>query len=86
MGAMNSKYYHADDHRPVTAESYHDAAEIFAQRKARRLFGRRGQVAALQAGAYAQDGSCAEYQAFVGYPSGLRETTGRNVHFTIYYR
>jgi len=30
-----------------------------------------------------EDGTIAEFEAFVGYPSGFNETTGRNVRFTV---
>lgn len=60
------------------------AAEIFAERKARAEFGKRGRVGAIQQNCHSVDQSFAEYDAFIGYASSARETTGRNVRFTVH--
>ena len=57
---------------------------MFAAREARRAFGRSGYARTCVQGSYAQDGSFAEYNAFIGTKSGPNETTGRNVMFTVY--
>lgn len=75
--------YHCNGYRSVRAEGILDAAEVFARRAARRAFGRRGIVRVLREDSYAPDYSLIEFEAFIGYPSGFNETTGRNVRFTV---
>jgi|688.fasta_scaffold209390_2 hypothetical protein len=72
--------------RPVNAESMRDAAEVFALREARTLFGRWAYVRLLNCNGQSFDGRVAEWQAFVGYRTGAGETTGRNVHLTVTLR
>lgn len=60
-----------------------EAAEIFAMRKARAQYGTRGTVRTCNLGSYAEDGSLAEFSAFIGTNKG-NETTGHNVNFTVY--
>lgn len=75
--------YHCNGFRSVRADGIHDAAEIFAKRAARRAFGKRGLVRTLNEDSYTEDFSLVEFNAFIGYPSGHNETTGRNVRFTV---
>lgn len=75
--------YHCSGHRSVRAAGIRDAAEVFAKRAARRAFGKRGIVRVLREDSYAPDYSLIEFEAFIGYPSGPNETTGRNVRFTV---
>ena len=69
--------------KSVTAESMKEAAQIFAQRMARKEFGKRGGCRTCTIEAYAQDGRLAEFSAFIGITRG-HETTGHNVNFTVY--
>jgi hypothetical protein len=86
MNAQNNKFT-CENHRPVSGvESMHEAAEIFAARKARALFGRSGYARTCNLESYSQDGTLGEYNAFVGYSTGRNETTGRNVRFTVICR
>ena len=78
------KAFRCEKHKPVYADTMQDAAEIFALRKAIAEFGRRAQVGALRMDCWAQDGRFAEFEAFIGRPSGLNQTTGYNVHFTVF--
>ena len=75
--------FHSSGFRSVRAAGILDAAEVFARRAARRAFGRRGIVRVLREDSYAPDYSLIEFEAFIGYPSGRNETTGRNVRFTV---
>ena len=69
--------------RGVSAESITDAARIFALRHARRCYGSSADVRTCTMGSYAQNGSCAEFSAFVGITRGS-ETTGHNISFTVH--
>lgn len=75
--------YHCNGFRSVRASGILEAAEVFARRAARRAFGRRGLVRVLREDSYAPDYSMIEFEAFIGYPSGHNETTGRNIRFTV---
>lgn len=75
--------YHCNGFRSVRADGILDAAEVFARRAARRAFGRRGIVRTLVEDSYVEDFSLVEFAAFIGYPSGRNETTGRNYRFTV---
>lgn len=77
------KLYHCNGHRSVRAPGIRDAAKVFAAREARRAFGRRGLVRILYVDCCVEDGTLAEFEAFIGYASGFNETTGRNVRFTV---
>ncbi len=63
--------------------SISEAAEIFANRAARREFGKSGYARTCTMGSRTQDESVAEFQAFVGYSTGRNETTGHNINFTV---
>jgi hypothetical protein len=78
--------YTSPGFRTITAESIAAAAEKIAAVAARRKFGRSGCVGSLQVLSYAQDMSLVEYQAFIGFSSGRNQTTGNNIHFTVYSR
>ena len=69
--------------RAVNAMSMRDAAETFALRQARALFGRNAYVRTLTLGSQSFDNTVGEWQAFVGYRTGSNETTGRNIHLTV---
>jgi hypothetical protein len=75
--------YRCNGFRSVRADSIRDAAETFAKRAARRAFGRRGIVRTLVEDSYTRNLSIVEFTAFIGYPTGRNETTGRNVRFTV---
>lgn len=75
--------YKSDGFRPVRAESMHQAAEVFAARQARKIYGRRGQCAALRVDGHARNYVWADYEAFIGYPSDRNQTTGHNFRFTV---
>lgn len=82
------KTYTTNGMRAVSAESMGEAAGIFAGRKARREFGKSGYCRTVRQDAWAEDGSLAEFEAFIGYtPAGKHNrgsTVGRNVRFTVY--
>jgi hypothetical protein len=75
--------YRSSGHRAVRAPGIRDAAKVFSLREARRAFGRRGLVRILYVDCCTEDGTIAEFEAFIGYASGFNETTGRNVRFTV---
>ena len=78
------KTYSSNGHRDVVAESMKEAAQIFADRKARKAYGKGGYARTCTLGSWSQDNSFGEFSAFIGYPSGRYETTGGNVYFTVY--
>jgi hypothetical protein len=69
--------------RNVKAEGMREAAQIFADRMARRKWGKRGIAFSPNMGGYDPRMRFAEFTAFVGYKSGQSETTGSNIHFTV---
>jgi hypothetical protein len=74
--------YTCETHRPVQAEDMREAAKIFADRKAKAKYGRRGHARTCEMRAYAQDMRLAEWSAFIGITTG-HETTGNQVQFTV---
>ena len=76
--------YLSNGHQAVLAESMKEAANIFANRKARAIFGRWAYARTCELESYSQDNSLGEFNAFIGYRTGLGETTGKNVRFTVY--
>ena len=76
--------YTSNGFKSVKAESMTEAANIFANRAARRKYGKSGYSRTCTMGSYAQDGSLAEFSAFIGYTTGQNETTGNNINFTVY--
>jgi len=74
--------YTCNGFQSVTAETMSEAANIFANRAARRKYGKSGYARTCNLGSYAQD--LAEFSAFIGYKTGRNETTGHNINFTVY--
>jgi len=72
--------------RPVKAESNKEAASIFANREARKRFGRNWYARTVNASSWSQDGSFVEYDAFIGYtPLGQPNcTAGTSYRFTVH--
>ena len=68
----------------VKAETVTAAAEIFANRAAKRKYGRSGYCRTCTMGSYAENGNLAEFSAFIGYKTGPSETSGNNISFTVY--
>lgn len=84
---MNTEVTHkftCNGSRAVHAIGMGEAADIFSARIARRAYGRGGYARTCTQTSYAQDGSLAEFSAFVGYSTGKSETTGHNVNFTVF--
>ena len=75
--------YRCNGFRSVRADSIRDAAGVFAKRAARRAFGRRGIVRTMVEDSYTRNLSIVEFAAFIGYSTGLNETTGHNIRFTV---
>ena len=75
--------FYCDLHRPIEAESISEAAQTFALRKARQVYGSRATAPVCTMGSYATNGSCAEFSAFIGRTKGS-ETTGHNINFTVH--
>lgn len=75
--------YWSSGFRSVRAEGIKEAADVFAVRAARRSYGRRGYCRTLLVGSYSRDYSLIECSAFIGYPTGLNETTGHNIYLTV---
>lgn len=74
-----------DSTRPIEAESRNEAAEIAALRLARRYYGhRKARVGALRCDSWNQANTVWHYEAYIGRKTGLRETSGHNVRFTVY--
>jgi hypothetical protein len=59
---------------------------IFAERAARRQYGKSGYCRTCTQVAYSPDGTFAEFSAFIGHtPRGQRnETAGHNQSFVVY--
>lgn len=70
--------------KSVTGDiSISEAAEIFANRAARRKYGKSGYARTCTMGSRSEDESTAEFSAFIGYRTGQSETTGHNINFTV---
>ena len=78
--------YECDNHRAVEAEDIREAAEIFADRKARAVYGRAGYARTLRADSWCMDLSFTCNEAFIGRTTGPHETTGHNIRFNVYPR
>jgi hypothetical protein len=76
--------YKSNGHRDVVAGSMKEAAQIFADRKARKAYGKGGYTRTLMIVSWSQDNSLGEFSAFIGHSTGRNETTGGNVYFTVY--
>jgi hypothetical protein len=75
--------YICEKHRAVEADTFSEAAGVFALRKARAKYGSSAQVGALRLDCWSQDGTLSEYEAFIGHSTGRNQTTGNNVRFTV---
>ncbi len=73
-------------HKSIEADSQSEAAQIFAERKARAKYGKAGVVGACRVDSTRVDGGMFEAEAFIGYRTGRNETTGSNVRFTVYLK
>lgn len=76
--------YTSSGFKNVTAETMTEAAVVFANRAAKRKYGGTAYCRTCTMGAYSENGSLAEFSAFVGYTTGRNETTGHNINFTVY--
>lgn len=91
---MQTILYSCDSHRPhrLTPDigTDREAAEHFAQIKARSKYGKSGRCAALSITGWTQPGPTGfrsfQVSAFIGTPgrSNRGETHGGDVHFTVY--
>lgn len=70
----------SDGLAPVQAKSAEEAAEIFANRLARREFGRRGYCRTLRLDSWTRDGTLHVFEAFIGksLPGDPFTTAGHN--------
>lgn len=75
--------YWCSGFRNVNAESMKAAAKVFADRQARRFYGRKGRARTCVMAAHSSD-KLAEFSAFIGYPTGRDEVAGKNFNFTVY--
>lgn len=75
--------YRSHGHRDVSAADMNEAAQIFANRKARAKYGSGGYARTCNIECWSQDNTLGEYNAFIGYSTGKNETTGNNVRFTV---
>jgi len=75
--------YICNGFKSVKVETMNEAAEIFANRAAKRKYGRSAYSRTCAQQSYAQDMSFAEYSAFIGYTTGQNETSGSNINFTV---
>lgn len=73
--------------RAVSADNMREAAEIFANRMARKTYGKSGYCRTCNLESWSQDRSRGDYNAFIGYtPSGQHNTgltVGNNIRFTV---
>jgi hypothetical protein len=78
--------YASPGFRSVEASSNRAAAAIFAERAARKRYGRSGYCRTCKQVAHSKDGTFAEYIAFIGRTlRGQRsETAGHNQSFVVY--
>lgn len=72
--------------RPVDAYNAAEAAEIFADRKAKREYGRSGYCHHVRLDCWAESGTYANYEAFIGKAvrGDPNTTSGHNVWLTVY--
>ena len=81
--------YTCDDHRPLytqrdDVETADDAARIFANRKAQKIYDKRGFCHHVRKDCWREDGSSINYQAFIGVPWERSGCSGKNIYFTVY--
>lgn len=67
--------------KPVEADSAKEAAETFANRQARREYGKRGHVRTKRLDSWSEDGTHHTYEFFIGrpVPNDRNTTSGHNV-------
>jgi hypothetical protein len=71
--------FRSPGNKSVIAENADEAALIYANRVARRYYGKLGRVASFYATGWAFDGSHVTYNAFIGKPSESGGIGGRNI-------
>ena len=77
--------YISEGFRSVQACSITAAVVIFAERAARKQYGKSGYCAAFTQIACSADGRFAEYSVFIGYsPRGPRNKVGHTQTFRVY--
>ena len=79
--------YTCDNHRPIQEGEVYDMKEsafVFATRKAKAKFGKRGECRTCNQDAYSPGGNYATYSAFIGTSDRQGNTHGHNVTFTVY--
>lgn len=80
--------YITDGCRSVTAENMSDAASEFANRIARKTFGKTAYARTCNRSSWNSDNTVGGYDAFIGYtPTGkhnLSTTVGKNIMFHVY--
>lgn len=64
-------------------ESVKDAAFAFAQRYARRVYGKRGICHHVRQDSHREDGSQFNYEAFIGVPCEGGGTSGKNIWLSV---
>jgi hypothetical protein len=67
--------YTCEGFRPVAAYDASEAAAIFAERLARRQYGKRGYMRTMRLDHWTQDGSLHAFEAFIGYTVDKQGTT-----------
>jgi hypothetical protein len=65
--------------RPVNANSAQEAATIFANRRARDEYGRKGYARTVRLDCWTEDRRDYTFEAFIGYSVGQGTTSGHNV-------
>ena len=73
-----TKTFRCEGFRNVQADNAQEAAEVFANRLARKEFGKTGYARTLNLNSWTEDRKCFTYNSFIGYSTGRNETTGRN--------
>lgn len=76
------RLYRCEDFRPVQARNADEAAEIFANRWARREYGKRGFCYKARLDSWGEHGSFHTFECFVGVPEG-NGCTGRNIWLAV---
>ena len=73
-----SHKYACDDFRPVMADSPAGAAQAFAERLARRTYGRKGYCRNVRLDCWTESGTSHTFEVFIGYSVGQGTTSGHN--------
>jgi hypothetical protein len=83
---MRYRYTTDRGNRPIVDGSMPEEkpAQVFADRLARREYGRTASAVTLRANSWARDNSVTNYEAFIGYSSGDRTYSGKNIQFVVY--